>query len=530
MQWGNGHMLERTGLYKKIKAINWKKGAGSSIYYAAMLVAISTAVVLFTEYYHGYTKIGSTQIYADLLADGACYIGNNGWGIDKSQAKSAYRNLVEYNESSFEDVSVPASPSFKYVDTSGREGSFKRNKEDNGKDASNTVVVKTKSNARTLTTNQVIGKSSSDRTKTAVTQIAYSGGMQIVMEAYRHTYEYAKMNRGKNMQTPYSWGGGHGQHAGWESGADCSGFVDGVYWNCGYDIGTGTTSQLENTGTEVSGATSPAGIVKNAMPGDIILLWYGGTAPGASGHVVIYAGSLNGVPYVVECKGGRDVHQFGLGGFADARRGGHIDRLNTSCSRYMTRRIVKTNAKAYKLKKAGNISGLSEQESNLYRLLSDPALGLTHQEIICMMGVWGWESGCDPLAIQSVFSQTAREQYAANIRSGKYSIEKFASEDGASGYGLAQWTTAEPNWAADRKAQLWNFAKSMHSNVTSLEVQVAFFMKEMAGRNEPGFRAAASRGIRSGVSWFVANYENVPGDRVAERTAIATRIAGCVGR
>ena len=71
MQWGNGHMLEKTRLYKKIKAINWKKGAGSSIYYAAMLVAISTAVVLFTEYYHGYTKIGSTQIYADLLADGA---------------------------------------------------------------------------------------------------------------------------------------------------------------------------------------------------------------------------------------------------------------------------------------------------------------------------------------------------------------------------------------------------------------------------------------------------------------------------
>ena len=66
-----------------------------------------------------------------------------------------------------------------------------------GENINNTVNVKAR--LKTLVTNQSI-----EKTKKASTRITYSGGLKVVKEAYKHSYEYNPAS-----QTYYFWGGGH---------------------------------------------------------------------------------------------------------------------------------------------------------------------------------------------------------------------------------------------------------------------------------------------------------------------------------
>ena len=83
--------------------------------------------------------------------------------------------------------------------------------------------------------------------------------------------------------TKYIWGAGRDSATAWQSYADCSSFVHGVFAHFGYEIGYDTYAQ-EHAGTLVSGG------LDEALPGDIILFFSGYIGAGNSSHVAIYAG------------------------------------------------------------------------------------------------------------------------------------------------------------------------------------------------------------------------------------------------
>ena len=95
--------------------------------------------------------------------------------------------------------------------------------------------------------------------------------------------------------TQYIWGEGRAYETDWQDYTDCSGFVHGVFSHFGYEIG-GDTVSMEGSGTLVEENS-----LDKALPGDIILFFSGGIAPGNSTHVGIYIG--NG--QMVHCSGGR---------------------------------------------------------------------------------------------------------------------------------------------------------------------------------------------------------------------------------
>lgn len=121
----------------------------------------------------------------------------------------------------------------------------------------------------------------------------------------------------------YVWGGGREHDTAWQTYADCSSFVHGVFAHFGYEIG-GSTYEQENTGTPVEGG------LDGAMPGDIILFYSGGIAPGNSSHVGIYAGDGQ----MVHCSGGR------ANTLANPGRGVIMSPVAADGRPYLVRRII----------------------------------------------------------------------------------------------------------------------------------------------------------------------------------------------
>lgn len=449
-------------LYYKLKATDWKHGGGTVMYYIALMWLLVLATILFVEYYNVFSHVGKTQLYADIVADGSAFIGNNGWGLDTKKANNAKDILEKINMDNYEDTEIDIN--FRHTDSKGVE------KKASKKDGYNTVTATAILDTQEITTDTDIFA-----VKEASTHITYSGGLKIVLEAWKHSYQYRNSSKG---QTAYVWGGGHGiasDSNAWETYADCSGFVSGVFRKCGYDIPSWTcTWNLETMGQLVGNGYSA---LEDARPGDIILYWYGQSS--TSGHVGIYAGKFNGKHYQVHCSGGQRFTYTnpGRGNSSGAQLAGI-----TAANKIMIRRIVDSDAKAYETPEV-KIAGLSSNQTEIYLTLS--SMGFKDATIAGMMGNWACEGNSSPIVREGHINENDlfNTSYAKKIENKEISKTAFVYEGkgkyhyGSEGYGIAQWTTT--NWGnpyADRKAALWDYT---NGNVTSLTMQIGFVVHEL---------------------------------------------------
>ena len=346
--------------------IDWKKGSGIALYYMASLWIVAASVVFSVEALHATTSVGKTRMLSDIVADGSAYLGNNGWGIDEEVATEAANSLVEKNKEDFKDIALNGI-------------SFEHNgdkEEIHGDNKNNTVVSDTSLNTKMLTTGSSITKNNI----VSKTKITYSGGMKIVIEAYKHTWQGTRGGT-KGRHVEYVWGGGHGDPYEWETYADCSGFTSGVFRKCGYDIESGAcTWDLEDTGILIG--TGMAALEK-ARPGDIILYFPGAIQHGLSNHVATYAGKYKGTYWQVESTGSRTCTYAAPGRGADGR-GAHLDHVRMG-KNFMVRRIVDSEAKA--------------------EYIPSPAkYKPSEMEVMVLAGVCVREQGTDPRNIQACAS------------------------------------------------------------------------------------------------------------------------------
>lgn len=452
---------------KKIHAIRWKEGSGTIMFYISMMCIIALSCIMFMEFSRVFSNTGKTQIYADIIADGAACAGDNGWNLDKDKAEEAKDQLQELNEKNFNDTEVRIS--FSKTDAEG-------NIVDGTEDEDNTIDAVAKIDTRTIVSGSKLKTS-----KSASTKIITSGGADIVVEAYRHTWQYSQRNN-TDSQTQYMWGGGHqSDDMSWEQYADCSGFVSGVFRKCGYYIPCwATTGNMELMGTLVGEGSSA---YENAVPGDIILFWWSRTG-GTSDHVAIYAGKKNGIHYMVHCSGNRQNATIETAGRGESR-GAIFVPASTSASRIMVRHLVNSNGDIEDTPER-SVHGLTGDESIIYNALSD--FGYSDVCIAAIMGNWSVESGCCPISKEGRYggnSDPVNIQYAEMINQGLITKDQFVYEgrglrhSGSEGYGLAQWTTTD--WSRpyeDRKAKLWDYAQQRNSRVTDINVQIAYAINE----------------------------------------------------
>ncbi len=430
------------------------------VVYIAFMWIIVLAAVLFIEYFNMFSHIGKAQLYADLVADGSAFIGNNGWGLDKDEAKDAKKKLTNYNKTYFDDTTVSIG--------------FSHTAEDNATDDTldDTVDAKAK-----LKTSMVTEDTKITKTKKASTQITYSGGMRIVLEAWKHTYNFL---HSENGQTWYLWGGGHSEDGNWEQFADCSGFVCGVYRKCGYNVPPMVTGELERMGTLVGTGYSA---LEDARPGDIILYW--SNSFGSSTHVGIYAGKHNGTHYQVHCSGNSGMTFATIAGRGPSS-GAILAPVSSGRPKIMIRRLVNDEAKAYETPYVV-IPGLSRNQTIIYLTLS--SLGYSNEVIAAIMGNFAAEGMSSPIVREGSTSETNpwNTTYAEQLKNHQISKIAFVKEGWdrfeynghprSEGYGIAQWTTTEvDNVMEQRKAKLWDFS---NGQVYDLSFQIGFVAYEL---------------------------------------------------
>ena len=491
------------------------------MYYIAMMWLIVLATVLFAEYFHTNSSIGKTQMYADLLSDGAAFVGNNGWGLEEKKATKTYNKLISLNKNNFKDCK-PQKLKFSNTDSKGKTAKYDSSLKGE-KNKNNTTNVTVQLTTKTLST-----QSSLERTKTASTRITYSGGLKVVLEAYKHSYTYNHAS-----QTAYTWGGGHGIAANslaWEQSADCSGFVTGVFRKCGYYVTSDAcTWDLEGTGKLVSS-------LDKARPGDIILFWYG---EGTSQHVAIYAGKKNGVPYIIHARGNENDSMA-----RGPSKGVDITPLSyVGYTKMMIRRIVDTQSDAYEIQlKQLMAYGLTRNEAICIEGLR--SAGYSNTAIAAAMGNMQYESGgFNPDMVEAHTGDTSYlKAYHDKIVNGKISKYDFISHGkdesghiGNLGYGICQWTTI---WYSggnqvslsqamqDRPAKLWDYAKRRGSNVADIYTQVSYAIHEMhtshaAVSSHSSFNKMTN--IAQATEYFQIKFEGCTNDSTPARISNARR-------
>jgi hypothetical protein len=433
------------------------------MYYIALMWLIVLASVLFTAYFKSYSSIGKSQMYADLIADGTAYAGNNGWGLDEKAAKNASRILIQKNKKAMKDISPEIT--YSSTDSNGKKAALAK-----GENKNNTVNVKAR--LKTLVSNQSI-----EKTKKASTRITYSGGLKVVKEAYKHSYEYNPAS-----QTYYFWGGGHGaDDESWEQNADCSGFVSGVFRKCGYYIpSSACTGDMESMGELVG--VGDISVLSKANPGDIILIWWSNAA-GSSDHVGIYAGEKNGVYYMIHSRGGPTRSGGG------PERGVHITVGPYSAAKVMVRRIVDTTATVAKVTISNTLpNGMTRYEGTISEGLQTAGYGKV--QIAAILGNFSQESGNYPYASEAIqtglLPGETYESYAKKIQNGYITKEDWLQTNlSHTGYGIVQWSWTKDDHA--RKPGLWDYAQSVGSNVTDIYVQTQYLILEMTNGSQSAF-------------------------------------------
>lgn len=111
-----------------------------------------------------------------------------------------------------------------------------------------------------------------------------------------HQEQEAFINDAKQYvgSLPYVYGGNS-----LTSGTDCSGFVQLLYHEHGYDIGRTVTEQSSrgsNPPGELIQMGNDRAVLDELLPGDLIMITAGGES---YGHIVMYAGEEDGVPYII---------------------------------------------------------------------------------------------------------------------------------------------------------------------------------------------------------------------------------------
>lgn len=486
----------------KLCQIDWKKGSGTVMFYICMMWIITLSGILFLEYNDVFSNAGKTQIYADVMADGSAYAGDTGWALDKVEAKKTKKNLAELNKDNFEDIQ--AEISFSVTD-------------ENGETEASNGVFNTVDICADLKKTHIWGNEKLKATRKASTRITTAGGKEIVVEAYKHSWQYSQKNS-TDSQTQYIWGGGHGaDDLSWEQYADCSGFVSGVFRKCGYYVPAwATTGNMETMGTLIGEGISA---YDKAMPGDIILFWWDSTE-GSSSHVAIYAGKKDGSYYMIHSKGGKSMQSPDTAGRGTSG-GVNLTPVSTSAARIMVRRIIGEDGMVCPISER-SVHGLTGNEAIVYNALSD--FGYSNICIAAIMGNWQIESGVQPTTREGRGAgdlDPANAQYAEQIRNGLITKDQFVYEGrgvrhaGSEGYGLAQWTTTSwpptGNPYADRKAKLWDFASTRGSNVTDVYSQLAFAMYEFQTThpaiNGQEFRTMTD--INEATRYFLIHYEGI---------------------
>jgi len=126
----------------RFRQIDWKRGSGTVMFYICMMWIITLTGIMFIEYYHTFSSGAKTQLSADIIADGAAFAGDNGWGLDKTKAKQTANQLKKLNKKEIEDVST----SLTFSTTDGK-GNVVSNK---ASDQNNTVNATSKLRSQTL--------------------------------------------------------------------------------------------------------------------------------------------------------------------------------------------------------------------------------------------------------------------------------------------------------------------------------------------------------------------------------------------
>ena len=93
--------------------------------------------------------------------------------------------------------------------------------------------------------------------------------------------------------------------------------------------------------------------------------------------------------------------------------------------------------------------------------------GCYEENQCCFNGTYGF---CQHPEIKGFGSDSA---YTAGVDSGAYPREKFINDH--AGYGLVQWT------ASNRKAGLYDYAKSKNKSIAALSVQMGWLLEEVKG-------------------------------------------------
>ena len=473
---------DRNNPDKNEQFFKWiKRGSSSVMCYIGTMWLMVLAVALFLENFNVYTKTGKTQLLADIVSDGACFIGDNGWGIVEENAEVAKNHLIEYNNESFGKSGIDViNLDYAYMEYDKNKELVKKDPVDNGDNPNNTVQATTELNTKRVTNDAMIKKKTA-----ASTMITYSGGLKIVRTAWQYAYE-----NDPAKQTPYVWGGGHGGE-GFEClsrGADCSGFVSAIYRLCGYAsiVGESCTGGLEQCGRTIADGVG-YNVFDNARPGDIILYFGKGTGDGESTHTAIYAGRLNGVDYQIHSTGGGRHHSTltydnpGIGPLG----GVHRSVVNYGSNRIKIQRIVNSNGEGEEVHNP-TYPGLTQDQTTIINALKE--YGYSDIEVAAMWGNWMLESGVGVDIREGLeFNKFETQNYKYRLEHGLITKDEFVSERrgelghvGSEGYGLAQWTTVDwerPN--NDRKALLWDHAEAMGTNVSDVWAQITFAVKEM---------------------------------------------------
>lgn len=113
----------------------------------------------------------------------------------------------------------------------------------------------------------------------------------------------------------------------------------------------------------------------------------------------------------------------------------------------------------------------SNNTAAIYKYLTK-TMGLNTAAACGVMTNINAESGMSPINLQNTYNKSlglSDEAYTGRVDSGKY--KKFSSD--RAGYGLCQWTSS------GRKSNLLDFAKSQKKSIGDLEMQMAFFNKEI---------------------------------------------------